>query len=360
MNSLLWIILVFLALRLLVALFNLVTRPFMPSKTGRHGEKVSVLIPAREEEANIPTLCKNLKNLAHENLEIILLDDGSSDKTYELALSYATGFSSFRILKGKPLPTGWLGKNWACHQLSQVASGEYLLFIDADVELLPNAINSGLQEVKSKNLALLSCFPDQIMKSTGEKLVVPIMHYILLSLLPLRMVYWSNASSLSAANGQFMLFQKKYYWKWHEKVKDKIVEDICIMKAIKQTGLKGEVLLGDQMVKCRMYTGFQDALNGFSKNILAGFNNNYLSMWVFFFLTYYGYILFAFWPKGHLIAGAIAAIALLRMLISLASRQSVFKNLLFHIVQMSLMVYIGMLSCIKKQRRKNTWKGRVI
>jgi chlorobactene glucosyltransferase len=360
MNSLLLIILAFLAIRLVVALFNLATLPWMPSKPRQHDDKVSVLIPARNEEKCLPDLCNNLKNLAHENLEIILLDDESTDKTYERARAHAKGFSSFSVLKGKPLPPGWLGKNWACHQLSQAALGDYFLFIDADVELHPDAINSGLQEVKSKNLALLSCFPDQIMKSTGEKLVVPIMHYILLSLLPLRMVYWSNFSSLSAANGQFMLFQRKYYWKWHEKVKDKIVEDICIMRAIKQTSLKGEVLLGNRMVKCRMYHSFQDALNGFSKNILAGFNNHFFSMWVFFFITYFGYILFALYPDGRLIALAIAAIVLLRVMISLVSRQAVWRNLFMHVAQMPLMVYIGTLSCIKKQRKKNTWKGRKI
>jgi chlorobactene glucosyltransferase len=104
-----------------------------------------------------------------------------------------------------------MGKNWACHQLAAQAEGQYLLFVDADVQIGPEFIQSALHEVKTKNLALLSVFNDQLMYTLGEKLVVPLMHYILLTLLPLRLVYRTKDPRIAAASGQCMVFEAATY-----------------------------------------------------------------------------------------------------------------------------------------------------
>jgi hypothetical protein len=112
----------------------------------------------------------------------------------------------FKVIKGNALPAHWLGKNYACHQLAQQATGEYYLFLDADEQVQKGLINSAVHRMKLRDLSLLSLFTNQTMLSVGEEMVVPLMHYILLNLLPLRLVYLVKSAAVAAASGQFMLF----------------------------------------------------------------------------------------------------------------------------------------------------------
>ena len=120
---------------------------------------------------------------------MIVLDDDSSDSTYAICAEFAAKHPAFRVIKGKELTGQWLGKNYACHQLAKQAKGEYLLFLDADEKISNGLINSAVHRMHFRSLALLSLFTNQQMKTIGEKLTVPLMHYILLNLLPLRLVY---------------------------------------------------------------------------------------------------------------------------------------------------------------------------
>ncbi|MFC2086551.1 glycosyltransferase [Bacteroidota bacterium] len=315
-----------------------------------------MLIPVRNEEANIPSLFLNLKNLEYENLEIILLDDQSEDSTHKLLLENSRGMEHVKIIQGKNLPEGWIGKNWSCHQLSEHATGDYFLFINADTRLEHKAIHYALNDARKNDLALLSIFPDQIMKSTGEKLVVPLMHYILLSLLPLKLVQSSRKVSLSAANGQFMLFPKKQYNQWHEKVKDKITEDIEIMKKVKSYGLKGKVVLGNSFITCRMYRNLPESIEGFSKNILSGFGNNRLLLFVYTLFIFWGYV-FVFQRVIPTIL-SIFIIGLIRLFISKISNQSIIVNLSLHPLQIIFKILISYKSIYYNITGKNMWKGR--
>ncbi len=149
---------------------------------------------------------------------------------------------------GSDLPEGWTGKNRACHNLAQEARGEYLLFLDADVivghDLLRRAVSYALKH----DLTLLSMFPGQVMKTKGEKIVVPFMFRILLSLLPLFLIRRCPWTSFSAANGQMMLFRGDTYrkYRFHERVKDRLAEDIEIMRVVKRSKLRGDTLVGRQ------------------------------------------------------------------------------------------------------------------
>ena len=316
----LYIALAFLAMRVAVALVNLLSRPYLGLSSDRlapEGQcpKVSVLIPARNEEENLLSTLESLLGLDYPNLEVIVLDDNSSDGTYRIARDFASTDDRFEIVRGRPLPEGWLGKNWACNQLAHAASGEYLLFIDADVTLETGAIEAGLVEMEAHSLSLLSVFPDQIMVSQGEKLVVPVMHYLLLSLLPLKMVTASKNPAFAAANGQYMLFRAADYYQnpWHERVKTEIVEDIEIMKQVKKSGLKGRVLLGNRLVKCRMYHNFDQGWKGFSKNLLAGFNHSIIGLFIYLFLVVFAWGAFFFEPGIELLAAFVGMAVSLRL-----------------------------------------------
>ena len=357
-----YLIFFFLILRFCVTLFNFISNPKITKVSHQYHDLVSVLIPARDEEKNILTLLQSLKNQDYKNIEVLILDDHSSDGTYNICSGFASENTAFSVIKGKQLPPGWLGKNFACHQLAQQAKGKYLLFLDADEEVYKGLINSAIYRTKTRRLSLLSLFTDQVMVSFGEKSVVPLMHFILLNLLPLRLIYLSENPAFAAASGQFMFFdaEKYHQHQWHEKVKDQVVEDVEIMKCVKQQKLKGEGLLANGLIRCRMYNNYQEAIYGFSKNFLAPFNYSVLTFLLYLIFIICGPILIALVLPLQLLMMMVSLIVLTRIMISLSSGQNAFYNVLLHPLQMFNLVIVAYLSVRKHLTKTVTWKGRKV
>jgi glycosyltransferase involved in cell wall biosynthesis len=352
----------FLLLQLLVAFINTITNINLPIAWNDEKEMVSILIPARNESSTVCNLLADIKAQDFGNYEVLILDDSSTDNTAEVVMNFIDGEAAFKLIKGSVLPQGWLGKNWACHQLAQLAGGDYFLFLDADVRIRSSLIGSSLHLVKEKKLALLSLFPGQEMKSAGEWLVVPLMHYLLLSLLPLRLVEWVRQPSLAAANGQFMLFNANDYiaHQWHERARKKVVEDVEIMRDVKRNKLKGAVLLENNLIQCRMYCGFSESVNGFSKNLLAGFGNSIAGLLVFLYLTTFGIAFFYFTSEWYLLGAYFMGVIFLRSMISGMADQNPLLNVLLHVPQMLVLIYIAFHSIAGKLTRSGKWKGRKI
>lgn len=353
----------FLAARALVVLVNVLTRPVMSAvlPDDLALPRLSILVPARNEAANLPNLFAQIRGLDYPDYELLVLDDHSEDETAALVAGEARKDPRVKLLSGKTLPSDWLGKNFACHQLAQAASGEYFLFLDADIaELTPGLAQRALAEIQQRRLALLSIFPDQIMNTPGERLVVPLMHYILLSLLPLWAIFRFRFPSLSAANGQFMFFGADSYrrFRWHEKVRGIIVEDIAIMQEVKKNGLKGMTFVANGWIRCRMYRSFGDAMAGFSKNILAGFGNSIAGLVVFLFLIYFAWIGLVFYLPWKFLLAGLLLILCIRAGISVLAKQNIGLNLLLHPLQMILLVIISLESVKRRVSGKNEWKGR--
>jgi glycosyltransferase involved in cell wall biosynthesis len=352
----------FIILRFAVTLFNFISDPKLRRVNRSYTNLVSILIPARNEQDNILTLLTSIYQQDYRDYEVIILDDDSSDQTYAVCAEFAAKHPNFRVIKGKELTGQWLGKNYACHQLARQAKGEFLLFLDADEEVFNGLINSAVHRMHFRNLALLSLFTNQKMITIGERLTVPLMHYILLNLLPLRLVYLSKNAAVAAASGQFMLFNAEVYrqYEWHKSAMDKIVEDVEIMKQVKSAGFNGESLLANGMIICRMYTGYGEAINGFGKNFLAAFNYNIFSFLVFLLLLIAGPMIVIITLNLQLIAMMMGLIILTRIMISLESGQNAFINVILHPLQMFSLVLIAF-SAIQKYLTKTTeWKGRKI
>ena len=352
----------FIILRFTVTLFNFISNPKLHRIARQYNDEVSILIPARDEEDNILALLQSIYDQDYPYYEVIILDDGSSDRTYKICADFAAKHAQFKVIKGKPLPADWLGKNYACHQLAKQAKGNFFLFLDADEKVHNGLINSALHRMYLRKLGLLSLFANQEMQTAGERLVVPLMHYILLNLLPLQLVYLIKNDSVAAASGQFMLFDAAIYRQneWHKQAKQKVVEDVEIMKLVKGAKYNGEALLANNMVSCRMYKGYGEAVNGFSKNFLAAFNYSVLGFLVYILLVIGGPMIVIMTFDFQLIFLMIGLIILTRIMISLASKQNALYNVLLHPIQMFNLTLIAFTAIQKHLTRTTVWKGRKI
>ncbi|MDB5118095.1 MAG: glycosyltransferase [Mucilaginibacter sp.] len=353
---------VFIILRFAVTLFNFISDPKLRRVNRPYNDLVSILIPVRNEEADILNLLQSIHQQDYQNYEVLILDDDSTDATYAICAEFAAAHPRFRVIKGETLPRGWLGKNYACHQLAEQAKGDFFLFIDADEHISNSLINSAVHRMYMQKLGLLSLFTNQQMVTIGEKLVVPLMHYILLNLLPLRLIYLVKNYSVAAASGQFMLFNAQSYRKhqWHEQVKDKVVEDVEIMRMVKADGYNGEALMANGMISCRMYKNYISAVNGFSKNFLAAFNYNIIGFLVYIVLLIGGPMIIMITLDFHLIFFMAALILLTRVMISLSAGQSAWYNIIFHPLQMISLTLIAFLAIQRHLTKTIIWKGRRI
>lgn len=358
-----WFSFIFLCIRFLVTLANFLTKPFLKTQNKRSSLFVSILIPTRNEEKSLPNLLKSILDQEYQNFEIIVLDDDSTDGTPTIIENFKNIDSRIKSLKGKTLPSDWLGKNWACHQLAQEAKGEYFMFLDADVTIDVGFINACLVTSSKDNCTLFSVFPHQFMKTEGEKIVVPIMHYLLLTLLPLKLILKGKQPSLAAANGQCMLFEAKKYreFNFHEKVKNVVTEDIRIMQLVKTFGLKGNTESTTGLIHCRMYNNYFEGIQGFSKNILAGFAGSIPFLLFYLFFTFFIYFLPSYWLINEIITiGTLVLVVSMKVMLSLMSGQKIAPNLIYHPFQMATIVIAGFLSIYKKYTKTNSWKGRII
>lgn len=356
------ITLFFIILRFTVTLFNFISDPKLRRVAKLYTQKVSILIPARNEADNILTLLQSIHQQDYPYYDVTILDDGSTDDTYAVCLKFAQANPKFKVIKGAKLPAGWIGKNFACHQLAKQADGEYLLFLDADEHIHPGLINSAVHRMNLNKLGLLSLFTNQQMVTIGEKLVVPLMHFILLNLLPIRLISIVKAPSVAAASGQFMLFDAAIYNQnqWHKAVKEKVVEDVEIMRLIKANAYNGEALLANNMINCRMYKSYNEAINGFSKNFLAAFNYSIFGFLVYLTLVIIFPLILFTTLNLPLILFMSGLIILTRIMISLASGQNALHNVLLHPLQMFNLLVIAMLSIQKHLTKTTVWKGRKI
>jgi chlorobactene glucosyltransferase len=354
------ITLFFLVLRFTVTLFNFISNPKLTRVNRHYEDMVSILIPARNEEDNIVTLLESIKRQEYKNYEVIVYDDESTDNTYHICSSFSKIDDRFKVIKGGALPEGWLGKPYACSMLAKKAKGSYFLFLDADDRVSAGLINSAVHRMKQYQLGLLSLFPNQEMETVGEKITIPLLHYTLLNLLPLRLVFLVKNPAVATACGQFMLFDADTYRAngWHNQVKNAIVEDAEIMRRVKTAGYNGEVLLANRMIHCRMYHGYGAALNGFSKNALAVFSDSIAGLLVYILLVIGGPMIILMTLNLNLIFFMAGLILLTRIMISLSSAQRAWLNVLLHPLQMLNLSVISFLSIQRHLTGGNIWKGR--
>jgi len=352
----------FTAVRIVVALINYVGKPWLKNIEPSEEALISVLIPARNEEKNIQRILESLIKQDYSNIEILVYDDLSEDQTASIVKDLSEHYSKIRYIQGVPLPIDWLGKNHACYKLSLHARGNYLLFLDADVNIGNGLMKNALAHVQKNNLALLSIFPVQEMYSLAERATVPLMNWILVSLLPLALTRLSNRKSLAAANGQFMFFDAEVYHResYHETLKDHKVEDIAIFRLMKSRRLRVETLLSNKYPSCRMYHSWDEALSGFSKNVFEFFGGSRLFAILFGLITTFGFLFVLLGLPTVCLAVYFIMVISLRIMISLASKQNVLYNIILAPLQQITFLAVITRALILQNKKATQWKGRNI
>jgi chlorobactene glucosyltransferase len=341
---------------------------------------VSVLVPARNEVERIGPCLQSLLAQDYPNFECIVLDDQSDDGTPELVRRL--GFSSssrFRLILGRPLPPNWIGKPWACHQLSQVARGEYLVFTDADTVHHPGTISATVTAAQRERSDLLTAWTYQVTKTFGERLMIPFLFVAASCYLPhwllalaqrhhrfARLLGTNSLRNLGTANGQFICIRHSVYERigGHAAASNHLVEDMALARAVSdgtETGLRLTSCDGTALIRCRMYRSFSDLWEGFTKNLWPLFENDFVT---FTALVLGQIIVFALpfilapWVFGWELCILLGLILLLRVLITLRFRTS-WISVLFHPFGYLLALAIALNSLRRSLGRGVTWKGRL-
>jgi cellulose synthase/poly-beta-1,6-N-acetylglucosamine synthase-like glycosyltransferase len=245
--------------------------------------KVSVIVPAYNEAENIRDCAIAILEstaLGVDNLEVLIVDDRSTDDTLAIAqtLQQQLNDPRLKILAGQVRPANqyWAGKNWACAEAVQIATGEFLLFIDADVRLKPEAIETAIETVQTEKIDLLTCMPALVCECFAEWLVQPLMFNNLAVCFDFTAVNDPTTDSAFAA-GPFMLFRRSAYDKigGHEAVASEIVEDVELARRIKRAGLKLGLYAGSNLAFVRMYRSWSALWEGWTKNLYLGANRSW-------------------------------------------------------------------------------------
>ena len=232
---------------------------------------ISVCIPARNEARNIAACTESLARQHYPNFEVLVLDDCSGDGTGDLARVVAKRHPNVRVLTGEPLAPGWIGKAHACQQLGREARGEWLLFTDADVLFAPRALEWALRLALARRSDLLSALPRMRVETFWERLSVPLVAVTGAGAISFALMTRLKAPWYGAASGAFLFFRRVAYEAigGHQAVKDRIVEDIGLARAVKRAGGRLVLTGGGRWVACRMYTSLREVWEGLTKNFYA-------------------------------------------------------------------------------------------
>ncbi len=255
---------------LLLNLKNLM-RPDIDSKIPVPAPLISVLVPARDEEANIRDCLESLQKQDYPNFEILVLDDNSEDSTADIVAGMAADDRRIRLISGEPLPEDWAGKPFSCYQLARQAGGSWLLFVDADTIHAPHMLRSVLDLALKSKASMLSGFPRQLATTLPLKIVMPLMYFIILGWLPLWRLQRSRTPKPSLAIGQFLLFPRDEYWRigGHKVVQSRIAEDVWLGIEIGRHGGRHVAVDLSSVVACNMYRDIGAAWHGLGRSIYS-------------------------------------------------------------------------------------------
>jgi len=333
--------------------------------------RCSVLVPARNEELNIGRCIKSLLDQDYPDFQVIVLDDNSTDRTWQILQEFALKYPGLTLLKGTPLPDDWLGKHWACSQLAQASDGELLVFVDADTYHEPGMLRGAAAAMVNEKAALISALPRQIIVSWSEMLSIPAFYLGMLCGVPLELTRLQRNPLLFAVLGQFLVFRRDAYEAagGYAAVRNNVVDDIAIGRRVHAMGLKYKLLDGGGLVSCRMYRNFDQVWKGLTKSTFATFNFDP------FFLVFMWTLVVIVFVSPPIVLGIGLAQPQVPVGITTMAAAAVFLNLVlwtvsharFHFPLYLVLIYpfstvfmtvVALASMVLTMQGKARWKGR--
>jgi glycosyltransferase involved in cell wall biosynthesis len=338
-----------------------------PLKTSKVFPKISVLVPARNEANSLPHLIESLRQQDFPNFDVVIMDDDSSDETYEVAANASRNDKRFRVIQQRSVVAeGWLGKSWACQQLSHEATGEILCFIDADVTLSPSALTRTLNLLYGLNVDVVCPYPRQVTTTFLSRLVQPLLQWSWMATLPLDLALKSPRTSLVAGNGQLLMIRRDMYEaiNGHASVKDEVLEDLELVRAVKRAGGKGGVWDGSNFAECTMYTTNTDLIHGYAKSLWRAFGSIPTGVFVaisllFLFLQPFVALVLSEGPSQIVALISVVASLLSRMLVHIQYKYPV-SDALFYPFSFFAFTFLMLISCVRKLQGTIMWKGRFL
>lgn len=357
------------ALPLGLAAYNLLTWARPRPGGERPRVSVAVLVPARNEERSLGAALESILRQPAVT-EVLVCDDGSTDRTPDIVRSFAASDPRVRLVTGSPLPEGWVGKPFACHQLAREAKAEVLCFLDADVRVRDGAFEALVARLGgAEERRVVTVVPLQEMRTFAERLVLPLLLLTYLCWLPLTLVARGRDPRFVAACGQILCLRRKTYDEvgGFESIRGELVDDVAFCRRAKVLGVTVDFVDGSRLGVCRMYESFAQVWRGFSKNIFEGLGRSLPALAVACALHFFGFV-FPFValalrgfgvesiPFGPALAGVLGNLALRLTLVGTHRHPPLFA--LAHPFAVLTLLGIALNSARWTLRGNVEWAGR--
>lgn len=234
--------------------------------------RVSILIPARDESGNIEAAVRACLASEGVEMEVVVLDDHSTDDTVAIVERLVREDGRVRLERAPALPAGWCGKQHACARLAEHARHELLFFLDADVRIAPAAVARMVAFLEEGRTDLVSAFPHQVTGTVLEKLMIPLIEFMLLGYLPLWFSRIFRSPGFGAGCGQVFLARRAAYSAvgGHGAIHDSLHDGLKLPRAFREAGYRTDLCVGEGLFECRMYRSGPEVWAGLQKNAHEG------------------------------------------------------------------------------------------
>jgi chlorobactene glucosyltransferase len=354
-----WIVLIVWIGTFIRTVLNLLLIPRLGRDAPPDGPLVSVIIPARNEERDVGGTVRGFLAQTYRNLEIIVVNDRSTDGTQSVLDSLA----GIRVIAGSEPPPGWLGKPWALQQGIAASRGEILLLVDADIHYEPWSVAAAVGQLRKSGVAMIALMPRMVMETFSECIVMPMLALTGFSFLPTWFVNRTRGKLFAIGGGTGNMLWRTDHQAvgGHEALKDAVVDDVGLARLLRHNGRRTAVVRADEGVSVRMYHGRREVMGGFTKNVFAVFDRSYSVT----FLFVAGSILFHVLPYALAMAGSaidiatVVVITITRLVLFSSLGYSLPHALFAHPLTGLIWVWIALRSAwVTGVRKRLVWRGR--
>lgn len=345
--------LIFALYRLVVVLYNYFTRPFLPIGIPKDNPLVSILVYVRNSEKNIGNLIQGLTNQTHQNFEVLIYNDQSNDKSVDVIGEISAGDKRFRLFNGNDINNGWQRKNYAFDKLSQIAKGQYHIFINADFIVDNQFIANAVSHMQVKSLSLLTIYPKAKSQSFWTRTQIDAIQWMFFSLVSVKLYLRKRAEDGGILENPIQIVEADNYKqnRWYEKFNDDEFPEDKIVKAACDLKLNNFSILSDNSLSYLESCSFNERLEHLSDSIVTFLKSRNLLI-SYTVASTLGLILAIFLLPFPLFFLYLFSILFGRMLVALLCQESVFGSLLFLPLQQFILLQV-LFKAIKKSRKQS-------